>query len=282
MSDSSEIIMFLIQMVAMFVIYVVVPAILWGVSFVVYPQNRVYMETAIKHLTGKWSGAVVTSLLQYVTLIVLVIAIEVVLFGGMFLVIMAAGGPDSSESMASSFRLFIPLLAMILSVVFFIIMSVVYGALGEGISRYSLKITRNEPALTSDAFSTFKSAVAVKRSAIAWFLVMLYYSLWCMLLIIPGIVALCSYAMTFFVLAEDDSLSASEAIAKSKSMMKGKKMEFFWLTCRFMGWSIVSMFTGGVGILWLYPYMMVSFAEFYEQVRPQNHKRFDSLEGAFA
>ena len=43
-----------------------------------------------------------------------------------------------------------------------------------------------------------------------------YILLWTLLLVIPGIVAGYSYAMTDYILAEHPELTASEAIAQSR------------------------------------------------------------------
>ena len=47
-------------------------------------------------------------------------------------------------------------------------------------------------------------------------------------------------------------------------MMRGNRWSFFWLGLTFIGWVILSMFTLYIGLLWLIPYIMVSFVCFYE------------------
>jgi len=36
---------------------------------------------------------------------------------------------------------------------------------------------------------------------------------------------------------------------------------------RFFGWFLLCILTLGIGFLWLYPYMQVSFAKFYEDIK---------------
>ena len=45
--------------------------------------------------------------------------------------------------------------------------------------------------------------------------------LWSLLLIVPGIVASLSYSMSFFILNDNKTLTASEARRKSVELMKG-------------------------------------------------------------
>ena len=99
------------------------------------------------------------------------------------------------------------------------------------------------------------------------FLMNVFVFLWSLLLIIPGIVKMFSYAMTEFILEEHPELSANEAIDHSRAMMKGHKFDLFWLVLSFIGWGILCIFTLGIGFLWLIPYMQTSIAGFYEDVK---------------
>ena len=50
-------------------------------------------------------------------------------------------------------------------------------------------------------------------------------------------------------------------------MMRGNKWKFFCLGCRFIGWALLGIVTIGIGFFWIYPYIMISFAEFYEDLK---------------
>jgi len=76
-----------------------------------------------------------------------------------------------------------------------------------------------------------------------------------------------SYAMTPYILEEHPELSAGEAIDHSRAMMKGHKFDLFWLYLSFIGWILLSIFTLGIGLLWLAPYMQTATAAFYEDVK---------------
>ncbi len=91
--------------------------------------------------------------------------------------------------------------------------------------------------------------------------------LWSLLLLIPGIIKLFSYSMTPFILEEYPELTASEAIHRSRMMMRGHKFDLFWLYLGFLGWFILSCLTAGIGFLWLVPYVDTSVAAFYEEVK---------------
>ena len=93
--------------------------------------------------------------------------------------------------------------------------------------------------------------------------------LWTLLLVIPGIIKAFAYAMTPYILEENPELSTTEAIHRSRMMMKGHKFDLFWLYLSFIGWGILSVFTLFIGLLWLYPYMQTAVASFYEEVKEQ-------------
>lgn len=89
--------------------------------------------------------------------------------------------------------------------------------------------------------------------------------------IVLGIRAQLSYAMTYYLLADNANLGAMDAIRTSKSMMRGRRSKLLWLHLSFVGWMLLCILTLGIGLLWLWPYMSVSFALFYEDLKPQNH-----------
>lgn len=99
------------------------------------------------------------------------------------------------------------------------------------------------------------------------FLMQLYIFLWTLLLVVPGIIKTCSYAMTPYILREHPELSYNAAIEKSMAMMNGHKMKFFLLYLSFIGWAILCLLTLGIGYLFLIPYMNTSVAAFYEDLK---------------
>ena len=104
--------------------------------------------------------------------------------------------------------------------------------------------------------------------------------LWSLLFVIPGIVADYSYSMTDYILAEHPDMTASEAIAASKAMMAGNKWRLFCLNMSFIGWALLSIFTLGIGILWLNPYQNVSVAAFYREISGTEKNYSEGFEDA--
>lgn len=87
---------------------------------------------------------------------------------------------------------------------------------------------------------------------------------------IPSMLCTYKYAMVPFIVAEYPEIKAQEALEASVRIMNGHKLELFSLYLSFVGWSILCVFTLGIGFIWLTPYMNISVATFYREVTKYN------------
>ncbi|MDA9327744.1 DUF975 family protein [Flavobacteriaceae bacterium] len=138
------------------------------------------------------------------------------------------------------------------------------GPMLVGVSMFSLSLSRGENARLEQIFEGFKNYGTVLG---AYLLMVLFIFLWMLLLIIPGIIAAIAYSQTFYILAEDDTIGSMDALKKSKEMMDGYKWKYFCLGLRFIGWALLCILTLGIGFLWLSPYIQISYAKFYEDIK---------------
>lgn len=115
-------------------------------------------------------------------------------------------------------------------------------------------------------FAPFKQYA---RTVGAVLLVFVYTLLWTLLLVIPGIIKAYSYSMTFYILRENPEMTAGDAITASQKMMDGHKMDLFLLSLSFIGWAILASITFGIGYLWLIPYIYTASAAFYETLKKE-------------
>ncbi len=161
--------------------------------------------------------------------------------------------------------IYIAIAAMIFAVVYFILGSIIE----VGYSRFNLDLVdrQKEPEMGT-LFGYFSHW---KTTAVAKLLQTVYVILWSLLLIIPGIIAFYSYAMTSYILAEHPEMTPSEAIARSKEMMEGNRWRLFCLHFSFIGWSLLSSLTLGIGNLWLTPYRQAATAAFYREISGTEH-----------
>jgi len=140
---------------------------------------------------------------------------------------------------------------------------IISGPFALGLAIFLLSISRNQDAKLEQVFQGFNN---FGTGLVAYLLMALFIFLWTLLLIIPGIIAGISYSMTFYILADDNSITTMEAIDKSIKMMNGYKWKYFCLGLRFLGWALLCILTLGFGFLWLLPYMQTSMTKFYDDV----------------
>lgn len=146
-----------------------------------------------------------------------------------------------------------------------VVQFIIGGPVQLGYSKYLLKLHDRGNGDITDLFSEFDHFA---EGFLLRFLTGLYTVLWTLLFIIPGIIAAFSYAMAPFILLENPGMRPQEALKESKELMRGHKWELFCLSISFIGWSLLSLFTLGIGNFWLNPYMNASYAAFYRNLCP--------------
>lgn len=210
-------------------------------------------------LNGRWWWAVTAYII-----------LTVVTFGLLMLSVLI-GGPPAINSLAS----------LLLT-----------GPFWLGISAFGLSLQARGKAPLSRLFEGFDGVKTFFVAVGAYLLVCLFVLLWSLLLIVPGIMAALSYAMTFWVLAEEPDLGPMRALSRSRSLMQGHRMQLFRLYFRVLGWYLLALLlVGGLfylavlgpylelalflgvgffGVLWVMAYQLVSFAEFYRELQHEN------------
>jgi uncharacterized membrane protein len=138
------------------------------------------------------------------------------------------------------------------------------GPLTLGFVGYYLKKARGESVKLENLFDGFK---VFGTAFLLCLLEGIFLALWTCLFIVPGIVKCLSYSMAFSILRDNPAIGAAEAITQSRKMMLGYKGKLFGLYLSFIGWGFLCCLSGGIGFLWLCPYISLSVANFYEDVR---------------
>ena len=223
-----------------------------------------FRKTAREGLKGQWFIAVIAGLIAS-------------LLGGAtsgsidFNVNVSGGNTETVtfESFGAMFSDVPPVVFVIAGIIIFValVFGVAYFILGSfmqiGYAKFNLNVA-DKMKLSVDAL--FSYAYDWKRTAVARFWQNLYIILWSLLLIVPGIVASYSYAMTRYIMAEDNNISPKEAIERSKELMMGNKWRLFCLEFSFIGWALLAGLTLGIGNLWLTPYRHAAEAAFYRDI----------------
>lgn len=136
-----------------------------------------------------------------------------------------------------------------------------------GFTVYFLNLIRNEDIAYERLFDGYKDFV---RIFLAGFLISLCVVIGLFLLIIPGVILALMFSQTDYIMKDDKQISAADAMKKSAEIMKGHKMELFWLMLSFIGWAILSVLTFGFGFIFLLPYMYSTLSHYYEDLKAEN------------
>jgi uncharacterized membrane protein len=152
---------------------------------------------------------------------------------------------------------------------------IVGGALTFGYLGYFSRKARGEDAMIENLFDGFKLFLP---TFLLFLLQSIFIMLWTLLLFVPGIIKTLSYSMSFFILRDNPDIGASAAIKASRKMMNGHKGKLFGLYISFIGWILLSMVTFGIAMLWVTPYMTLTLANFYEDLKKTGPVTADSVQ----
>jgi uncharacterized membrane protein len=141
---------------------------------------------------------------------------------------------------------------------------IIGGPLAFGFLGYFIRKARGEEAMIENLFDGFKLFVP---TFLLFLLQSIFIMLWTLLFIVPGIIKTLSYSMSFFILRDNPDIGASAALTASRKMMNGYKGKLFGLYISFIGWILLSMITFGIASLWVMPYMTLTLANFYEELK---------------
>ncbi len=152
------------------------------------------------------------------------------------------------------------------SLVFFVIYLVISTILQFGYSSYCLKVANRDGSMSyGDLFSSVRYLLKAIGLTL---MISVFVLLWCILLVIPGIIAAYRYSQAIFIMVEDPNKGIMQCIRESKEMMAGHKMEYFILELSFFFWMLLGGVTCGLAYIYVYPYMTVTFANYYNQLKP--------------
>ena len=211
--------------------------------------NRDLMQMARNSLRGRWGGALGVGVLAYI----------ITSFPSQVLYSIGDSLIGNEQTLG------LGLVLLTLSIVYGLVLC---GPIIVGSSEYYLALfRRQEPRVTVlfHGFRIFGKSVAV------YLLTSLFIFLWSLLLIVPGVVAAYSYGLAYFVAADNPSIGPLDAIKRSKEMMAVHKWTLACLQGRFVGWVLLTVFTCGIALLWVYPYYQTSLAGFYEDIRKRSN-----------
>jgi uncharacterized membrane protein len=201
--------------------------------------NKEILKEAEFALSKKWGRAILVNL-SYVLIVILIVLVE-------------------KKGLLNIGSIKRDIIQIVISII-------ISGPFSLGLCKYHLATARRENPAYETMYDGFRD---FKRAFITYILSSVYITLRLLLLIIPGIIATLNFTLVYFILLDDPTITSNDAILKSKKMMYGHRKQLFYMNLIFLGLIIASIFTLFIGLLWLMPYIYVSYSIFYEDVRKQ-------------
>ena len=167
-------------------------------------------ENAKQQLKGNWGRAI---LAYFIAAAIVSVLSLLVIF------------PTLKKSVVG-YQVSFPIWTWILFVVIFLASS----GLVIGIAKFFLDLSRRSGAEVKTIFDGYK---IFGKSLLLQLLTFIFTYLWSLLLVIPGIVASYRYRLAAYLLIDDETMTAKQAIDQSKQMMMGHKGELFVLDLSF-------------------------------------------------
>ena len=224
-------------------------------------RSREIREYALERLRGKWGIAILISLVASA-------------LGGNIADTAGFGfnlnisDSNSSSAQLSDEQLLVFFTIFLIAFFTVLIFSLAYqvflsNVIRVGNAKFWLNVADEGDHKFVDIFSGFQN---YKSVVLVGLRTTLTISLLTLLFIIPGIIASYNYAMVPYIQVEHPEYSPWECMYKSKTMMYGNRWQLFCLEMSFFGWMILTIFTCGVGGIWLNPYMETARAVFYRSI----------------
>lgn len=145
-----------------------------------------------------------------------------------------------------------------------LVISLLFAIVMIAYKKYILNFVRTGKFEFSDIIDCFKEKwLNILVATVLMGLIVFACSL---LFVIPGIIMALAYGMVSYVVIDTD-LSGVDSLKKSREMMKGYKWNYFVFGLSFIGWILLVPFTFGLLLIWLFPYMTVADALYYEELK---------------
>lgn len=217
--------------------------------------NKEYKNEALAALKGNWAPAV----LAYFVIMVLSAVVSAMSWG--------IDNLDLS-SLADKGAWIPPMLTwlMLIAMAAFVYLIAIPASVGM-INSFNLLYCRSDINVVWNMREL--ATINYGQTVLGMFMMGLITSLYSILLFVPGVIASLALFLVPYILKDNPDLSVMDTLRLSRKMMDGHKMKLFKLQLSFLGWIFLNVLTLGLASLWLVPYMMTTFAAFYQDVKAE-------------
>ncbi len=217
-------------------------------------SNAALRAAARAALAGQWKEGVIFTLLFFlITLAAGFVPLgSLILFGPIllgvhefFVRMYRRGGPDNSQ-LFSGFSNF--LLGFLISLLI-------------GLISFAAMLTFMIPGFIMGGLIS-ASGSEVAQIVGVLLIVLVSFALFVVMLTIQVI-----FAPAYLIALEEPDKGAIYAIQRCPQILRGYKLKLFMMLLVFFGWSLLTVFTFMIGLLWVVPYYYTSLVAFYDDLK---------------
>ena len=172
------------------------------------------------------------------------------------------GGNPTFTTDVNGYTVMEPMPAKVMVAIY--IIGLLMGIVTACYKKYILNFVRNGKFDTNDIINCVKEKWV--DLLVASILVYVIVFLCTLLFVVPGIIMGFAYAMVTYIIIDSDTKGA-DSLKKSREMMKGYKWNYFVFYLSFLGWILLVPFTLGILLIWLFPYITVADAIYYDELK---------------
>lgn len=144
----------------------------------------------------------------------------------------------------------------LLGIFVYVLAALLNTILSAGFVLYCMAIRRGERAEYLTLFDGFSFVGKIIGLEIV---TAIFVSLWSLLFVIPGIIALYRYRFALYDLYENPGIGVMEALNMSKRQTAGYKGQLFTLDLSYLGWGLLAAVPGIIEIVLLYQAVFQAF-----------------------
>lgn len=237
-------------------------------------------------LLGNYGMAVGAELLIFAIMMVIMVAIEILVFiGTLFFAMFSV----AIQSMSLFTVGYVVILLGVFLMTYTVEMLFMYGFI-----RMLLNMCTNQKVQIKDLFFAFQNhkrkfwgssvalalimgvlmapifVLAVGASVTEFYgFFIIFTIIYSVLLMVLSLVVWLNYGLFFFILVENPEKGILQSLKESRQLMRGNRGRYFYLFLSFIGWVILGYLSLGIGFLWLYPFILCATIFFYLDLKPK-------------
>lgn len=139
------------------------------------------------------------------------------------------------------------------------------GPLYIGLYNVLLNMSKGEEDIRFE--SVFEGCYKFGPNLVLGVMHTLIIMLWSLLFIIPGIIRSYSLSLAYYIRNDHPEYTWRQCLDASEQMMQGHKWRLFKLHFSFLGWTLLSVLTLGIGSIWVTAYKQTATTVFYEDLK---------------